>query len=85
MAGPQRGIRSRQEFDGARAQQAGTSVPTANRNRLTIRGESLIIAAIGDLCRLIWCAVVGFFRPRSAVVQAGALARRPRGCAAAAA
>jgi hypothetical protein len=46
---------------------AAGPVPIANPKRLTVRGGSLIITAMGDFCRLIWCAVMGLCRSRSAL------------------
>jgi len=43
-------------------------VPTSNLKQLTVDDESVDTRCLmGDLCRLFWCAVVGFFRSRAAL------------------
>src|SRR5262245_65976155 len=44
-----------------------TVIPTANLIQLTSPANRLIIFAMGDLCRLLWCAVIGLFRSRAAL------------------
>ncbi len=44
-----------------------STVPTVNPKRLSIARESVIIAAMGDVLRLIWYAVAGLFRSRAAL------------------
>jgi hypothetical protein len=44
-----------------------TPVPTANPKRLTATANRLILAPMSDLCRLIWCALIGLFRSRVAL------------------
>jgi hypothetical protein len=41
-------------------------VPTANLIQVTV-ARRLIIVAMGDLCRLIWCAIIGLLRSRAAL------------------
>jgi hypothetical protein len=42
-------------------------VPTANLKRLTASANRLILATDERFCRLIWCALIGIFRPRAAL------------------
>ena len=42
-------------------------VPTANPRWLTVAANRSIISGMGDLCRLIWCVVIGLFRSRAAL------------------
>src|SRR5437016_14612201 len=42
-------------------------VPTANPRWLTVAANRPIISGMGDLCRLIWCVMIGLFRSRAAV------------------
>jgi hypothetical protein len=43
-------------------------VPTANPKQLTDAPESVDSPiAMSDLCSLIWCALIGLFRPRAAL------------------
>ena len=46
---------------------ARTPVPTANPKRLTATANQPILAPMSDLCRLIWCALIGLFRSRAAL------------------
>jgi hypothetical protein len=41
---------------------ARTPVPTANPKRLTATANQPTLAPMSDLCRLIWCALIGLFR-----------------------
>src|SRR3977135_2600669 len=42
-------------------------VPTANPKQLTEARESVDSSTMSDLCRLIWCALIGLFWPRAAL------------------
>jgi hypothetical protein len=44
-----------------------TGVPIANSKRLTASANQPILAPMSDLCRLIWCALIGLFRSRAAL------------------
>ena len=47
-------------------------VPTANPKRLTATANRPILAPMSDLCKLIWCTLIGLFRSRAAL-EAGAV------------
>ena len=40
---------------------------TANPRWLTVAANRSIMSGMGDLCRLIWCVMIGLFRSRAAV------------------
>ena len=42
-------------------------VPTANPKRLTATANRPILAPMSDLCKLIWCTLIGLFRSRAAL------------------
>jgi hypothetical protein len=42
-------------------------VPTANLIQVTVARESVDSRCVGDLCRLIWSAIVGLLRSRAAL------------------
>ena len=53
-------------------------IPTAtNPKRLTATANRPILAPKSDLCKLIWCTLIGLFRSRAAL-EAGALSLRNR-------
>src|SRR3977135_2027462 len=46
---------------------SGCPVPTANPKQLTEASESVDSSTMSDLCRLIWCTLIGLLRSRAAL------------------